>query len=117
MSDTAQLQAPLLYHGTRVGFRKGGFLFPQAFHGHAPRPGHSGDESTRYAYATLDREMAEFYALNDKGRGRPKVLTVEPMGPCEPDPSRYDNEHGHQVRCADGFRVVAVEIVEVNDGT
>lgn len=104
-----------LYHGTRAGFSRGGYLFAQAFHGKPARAGHVGEDSTGYAYATLDHEMAVFYALNDRhGRGKPKVLTVVPLGPCEADPSRYDDED-EQVRCAEGFRVVAVEFIDESD--
>lgn len=114
MSDPAAGPPPL-YHGTRAGFGRGGLVLPVALHGRRPRSGHTGDDSTAYAYATPDREMAAFYALNDRhGRGRPRVLTVTPLGPVEADPSRYDEEEG-QVRSRDGFLVVAVEILDPAD--
>lgn len=103
---------PTLYHGTCRGFTRGGYLFPVSFHGQEARPGHNGEDSINYAYATSAREMAVWYALQTPGRGRPKVLTVAPIGDVESDPSTYSGERGHQYRSMAGFKVVAVEFVE-----
>jgi hypothetical protein len=84
--------APPLYHGTRRGFGSGGWLFPRDFHhstgttapvnsGHAPAPDASG-----WVYATESLDLAWAYAYAAVGRGRPKVLVVEPHGRIEPDP-------------------------------
>lgn len=103
----------LLYHGTRAAFRRGGYLFPQSWHGQAPRAGHVGEDSTEFVYMTTDRELAEWYAVNSPGRNRARVLTVEPLGPIEHDPSRYDDEQYDQYRCRDGAKVVDVYFLPV----
>jgi hypothetical protein len=97
------------YHGTRAGFRRGGYLFPVDFHGKEARPGHV-EGGTAWVYFTTDRETAEWYAFQAKGRGRAKVLTVEPMGAVLVDPSTFDYEED-QYRC-EMARVVAVDMLE-----
>lgn len=106
---------PPLYHGTRRPFTRGGYVFPAAFHGGEIRPGHAGDDSTEFAYVTTDHDLAAFYALNAKGRGRPRVLTVTPTGPIEDDPSTYDGEREAQYRSRSPFRVVDVEVLDPAD--
>lgn len=100
-----------LYHGTRAGFKAGGFVFPADFTGHTPRAG-GREGGTAYAYCTDDWDLAEWYAINSKGRGKPKVLTVEPTGPIEHDPSPYDGESEDQYRSLAPLRVVRAEFVE-----
>lgn len=80
------------YHGTRRGFRGGGYLFPRAWHGSAGTtapltPGEKmPDDSDQYVYVTRSLDLAWVYAFHAAGRGRPKVLVVEPSGGLEPDP-------------------------------
>lgn len=102
---------PAFYHGTRVGFKKGGYLFPVSFHHGAVRPGVRVSEDDQYIYFTTDFELASFYAVNSKGRGRPKVCTVVPGGPVEHDPSTYDGER-EQYRSKTSARVVDVQFLE-----
>lgn len=104
---------PLLYHGTRVGFSRGGYLFPVDFHKSQPRPGGS-DDGTAYVYMTTDLDLAWWYAEQHPGRGKPKVLVVEPLGPIEVDYSPYDNE-SDQYRCEAGAKVRKV-LREVDRG-
>lgn len=77
------------YHGTRRGFTPGGYLFPATLHGAATR---AGVNDPAYIYFTDDWDQAVFYAMNTKGRGKPKVLTLEVYGDVERDPSPYDYE-------------------------
>lgn len=100
-----------LFHGTRAGFKRGGFLFPVAFHGTHQRPGHVGEDSTEFIYLTDDRDQAAAYAYDHPGRGRPKILTVQPSGPIERDPSTFDGERGCQYRSRDIAKVIDVEVL------
>lgn len=104
-------QEPVFYHGTRVGFKKGGYLFPPSFHHGATRPGVRVPEDDQYIYFVTDFEQATYYALNSKGRGRPKVCTVVPSGPIEHDPSTYDGED-EQYRSKTSARIVEVQFVD-----
>lgn len=97
---------PVLYHGTRAGFRAGGYLFPVDWHGSRPRAGHQ-EGGTAYVYMTTDLDLAWAYAEQTRGRGRPKVLIVQPLGPVEVDPSTYDYEED-QYRCREGAKVLKV---------
>lgn len=80
-----------LYHGTRRPFKRGGLLLPRAEHGGAGTSApvtvydHS-DRAARFAYATEDRAIAWVYAWHAPGRGRPRVLVVDPLGAVERDP-------------------------------
>ena len=105
------MDQPPLFHGTKAGFRPGGYLFPPRFTGHEPRAGAQGEDSLEFVYVTTDWEQAEWYAVNSKGRGRPKVLTVVPTDVLEVDPSTYDGERGEQLRTKGQCRVVKVEAV------
>lgn len=101
---------PVFYHGTRVGFSRGGYLFPVDFHGTQPRPGgQRGD--TAYIYMTTDLDLAWWYAEQHPGvaggQGKPKVLVVRPLGPIEVDPSIYHGEY-EQYRCKEGAKVLKV---------
>lgn len=86
------------YHGTRRGFTRGGFLFPRSMHGgtatNAPTTEgkHSPASAEDWVYITGDLDLAWAYAFHAAGRGRPKVLVVEPVGPIEHDP-----EHSHRM--------------------
>lgn len=77
------------YHGTRRGFTKRGILVPRSQHG---GPGTSAPATRQYAralgmvHATEIEELAWVYAWHAPGRGRPKVLVLEPHGMMEPDP-------------------------------
>lgn len=105
--------APVVwYHGTRRGFGRGGWVFPRTFHGgagtQAPlQPGKASPEDTaEHVYITTDEHLAWAYAYAAVGRGRPKVLVVEPHGPVEHDP-----EHSRDMpayRCRGTARVVEV---------
>ena len=53
------------YHGTRRGFRRGGLLLPRSTHG--------GPATSAPAWRA-------------PGRGKPKVLVIEPFGDIERDP-------------------------------
>jgi hypothetical protein len=100
------------YHGTRAGFSVGGWLVPYADHrSGSARPGHQGEHSTTFTYFTTDRELAEWYALNSRGRGKPKVLTVVPSARIEHDPSPYDDEREDQYRSKGWAKVVGVYFV------
>lgn len=84
-----------LYHGTRRGFRPGGWLMPRAWHGGpgttAPAAGAlAGAED--HIYLTDDVDLAWVYAWHAPGRGKPKVLVIEPTAPIEHDP-----EHSAQM--------------------
>jgi hypothetical protein len=100
------------FHGTRRGFTRNGWLFPRAFHGgvgtSAPlQPGReSPADSVGFIYITTDENLAWAYAYEAVGRGKPKVLVVEPQGEIEHDP-----EHSHDMpayRCNGMARVVDV---------
>lgn len=103
------------YHGTRRGFRgRGGVVLPRWEHGGpgttAPtNPGRtSPPDADRYVFITRDRDVAVAYAHAAPGRGRPKVLTVQPAGEVTRDP-----EHGYATdawRCG-WATVLATEVL------
>ena len=106
------MSADVFFHGTRAGFKRGGLLLPREVTGRAPTaaplsPGRAlPADQAAFVYVTRDREVAEEYARHAAGRGRPKVLTVRPLGPLQRDP-----EHGPLTdawRC-DAATVLAVE--------
>lgn len=80
------------YHGTRTGFRSGGYLFPRTFHNRsgttAPLTvGRTQPASaTDWVYVTQSPILAWVYAWHATGSGKPKVLIVEPYGAIEHDP-------------------------------
>lgn len=96
-----------LYHGTRAPFTVGGYLFPPDDTKATPRPGNS---DTGWVYVTDDVDLAEWYAHQHPGRGKPRVLTVMPMSPVTHDPSPFDGEDD-QYRC-EWAKVVAVRILD-----
>jgi hypothetical protein len=101
------------YHGTRRGFTRGGYVTPRTFHhgkgttaplmpGATPRA-----DSERYVYVTTSPELAWAYAYASVGRGRPKVLVVEPQGDVTPDPEHSPDMEAFRV---DGWaRVLEVQ--------
>lgn len=101
-----------LYHGTRVPFQRGGLLVARSSHGGpgttAPlNPGRAAPtEAADWVYATTNSVLAWVYAWHAPGRGRPRVLTVGPLGDVEHDP-----EHGHR---AEAYRVRAARVVAVD---
>lgn len=81
----------LLYHGTRRPFRsKGGLLLPRAHHGGAgsSAPTNSAPPATAvdWCYGTEDVLLAWAYAWAAPGRGKPRVLLVQPFDVPTPDP-------------------------------
>lgn len=110
MSDQ---EPPPLYHGTRRGFTKRGLLMPRTFHqskqvttaplmpGKQPR-----EDSEQYVYVTTSKILAWAYAWAATGRGRPRVLTVAPLGPVWPDP-----EHSVDM---EAYRCEAAVVVDVD---
>lgn len=84
------------YHGTRRGFTRGGVLLPRTDTGArgttAPlNPGRTQPaDAAGWVYVTRDHDVAQAYAEAAPGRGRPKVLTVQPHGDLTRDP-----EHGY----------------------
>jgi hypothetical protein len=103
----------VLYHGTRRPFTVGGLLVPRAVHGGpgttAPlNPGCSEQpDAANFVYLTDDVTLAWVYAWHAPGRGRPRVLTVAPLGTVERDP-----EHSWRSgawRC-EAARVTAVDL-------
>ena len=108
------------YHGTRRGFAPGGVLVPRAEHGGpgtlSPlNPGRTSPAGAgSWCYVTRDPEVAEAYAVHAPGRGRPKVLTVQPHGQVVRDP-----EHGPATdawRC-EWATVLAVQILHTAERT
>lgn len=83
---------PRFFHGTRRHFTQGGYLFPRGDHGAegtgAPvNPGmESPEDAAQWVFVTEDIDVAWAYAWVAPGRGKPKVLEVEPIGAIEPDP-------------------------------
>lgn len=100
------------YHGTRRGFKKGGLLLPRAMHGGKGSLGHlvnPSDDESDWVYITTDRGLAEDFALLAPGRGKPKVLTVNPLDAPEPDPATFDGED------RESYRVKAARVIGVED--
>jgi len=101
------------YHGTRRGCSRGGYVIPRSAHGKegtsAPvnpgqqQPSDSGD----YTYLTTSATLAWVYAWCAPGRGKPKVLTVEPMGNVYRDPEHSPDMEAY--RCDGWLRVVNVD--------
>jgi hypothetical protein len=97
MPKPTPTQQAVLYHGTRAPFRGGGGLvLPGADVG---RENHNLGRSDR-VYVTPDLELAWLYAEASKGRGKPKVLIVEPRSPLEVDDSTIGNEEQEAYSCA-----------------
>lgn len=103
---------PVFYHGTRRPFRPGGWLFPRSFHGDpgtsAPlNPGRKAPtDAADYVYVTTSRTVAWVYAWHAHGRGRPRVLRVDPHG-LEHDPEHSPRMQAY--RCSSA-RVLGVDL-------
>ena len=102
----------VFYHGTRRGFGRGGWLMPKRFHQNseqtsAPvKPGRDrAADSEHWVYMTTHEELAWAYAWAAPGRGKPKVLVVEPCGVVERDP-----EHSVDMQA---YRTEMAKVVEV----
>jgi len=85
-------ETPAFYHGTRAAFRTGGYLFPRCTHGAegTTAPVHEGrtqpEESGDWVYVTTSKTLAWVYAWHAAGTGKPRVLTVQPIGTLGADP-------------------------------
>lgn len=103
----------VFYHGTRKGFSKGGYLFPRSFHKgagtYAPlKPGFEPRKDAEdYIYITTSETLAWVYAWHAPGRGRPKVLVVEPHGVIERDPEHSIDMEAY--RCDGIAKVLSVD--------
>jgi Rifampin ADP-ribosyl transferase len=105
-------EEPTYYHGTRRGFSRGGWLTPRTFNhgegttaplavGGRPRP-----DAAEHTYMTTSLDLAWVYAWHAVGRGRPKVLIVDPHGVVTRDPEHSRDMEAY--RCAGWARVTAV---------
>lgn len=93
MTEREAVEEPVrFFHGTRAGFGKGGWVFPRTFHQgegtSAPlQPGRQApSDAERYVYITTSEDLAWVYAWHAPGRGRPRVLVVEPRSEVADDP-------------------------------
>jgi hypothetical protein len=97
---------PPLYHGTRRGFQRGGLLIPRSAHKgkgtEAPLiPGRkSPTDAAAYVYVTTSKIVAWVYAWHAVGRGRPRVLTVQPLSDVWLDPEHGPDMEAHRVTAA-----------------
>lgn len=99
-----------LYHGTRRYVTKGALLLPPALHGRGQaNPLEDYDDAQHWVFVSPERAVAEHFARRAEGRGRPKVLTVTPLDPVEPDWATFGGEDGWAFRC----RSAVVDAVEV----
>lgn len=102
---------PPLYHGTRAGFRgRGGLVLPAACTGRPVTLGGIRDDEGEHVYVTPDRELAVAFAYLAGGKGRPRILTVLPLGPLEVDIATFGGEEREAYRC-EAATVVAVEVL------
>lgn len=95
---------PVLYHGTRVAFGRGGLVLPGD---HVAADNH-GLASSDWVYVTDDLDLAWHYAEVAAGDGEPRVLVVQPFGLIEVDDSTIGGEEQSAYRC-EWARVVRVE--------
>lgn len=104
-----------LYHGTRIGAERGGWITPAAFHGHQANelPGYEGADG--WLFLTPDPDVAATFARTAKGRGRPKILTVVPDEPVEPDHATLNGEDGLMFRTRGWARITSVQIIDERD--
>lgn len=97
---------------------KGGLLVPRNMHGGASTfaPLCEGREHLRgsenWVYVTTCQELAWAYAWAAAGRGKPRVLTVNPAGPLERDPEHSIDMEAY--RCEAAF-VVSVSTEPLMD--
>jgi hypothetical protein len=105
---------PPLFHGTRRPFMKGGLLLPRAKLGGAPAtsaPMKAGrapnPDAENWVYVTTSLTLAWVYAWHAPGRGRPRVLTVTPLGPVYDDPEHSPDMEAYRT---DAAVVAAVDL-------
>lgn len=110
---------PPVYHGTRAGFRgRGGLVLPGAQVGRDNTSGSHGyvDHGIPYTgehvYVTTDRDLAMIFALLAKGRGRPRVLTVQPFGMKPDTGTTYGGEERDDVFTCEWATVLSVEMLD-----
>lgn len=98
MSRRIEDDEPLLYHGTRAGFRgSGGLVLPGEQVG---RHNHVGlEHRSDWVYITPDLHLAWAYADVASGRGRPKVLVVRPGSGLLNDDSTIGGDEQISFRC------------------
>ena len=102
-----------LYHGTRAGFHgRGGLVLPAVLTGRPVTGGGIRDDEGQHVYVTPDHSLACVFAHLSSGRGKPKVLTVTPLGPLEIDIATFDGEEREAYRC----EAAVVEAVQVLKG-
>lgn len=87
-------------------------MTPPAWHGKPqanPIDGYvDGDQ---YVFVTPDREIAEAFAWAASGSGRPRVCTVVPLDPVEPDLATVNGQDGLLFRIRGWASVVAVDVL------
>jgi hypothetical protein len=101
---------PTFFHGTRAAFRgRGGIVLPGSQVG---RDNHSLG-TNNYVYVSTDIEVAMDFAVLAKGRGKPRILTVQPFGKMERDtyPDMADQDSW---RC-EGARVLKVRMLSEDE--
>lgn len=97
------MSAPLLYHGTRAGFRgRGGLVLPGTDVGRHNHPGL--EYRSDWVYLTPDLDLAWLYAEAASGRGRPKVLVVRPgSGLLNDDSTLAGDDEQVSFRCTHAY--------------
>lgn len=103
---------PTFYHGTRTPFTRGGLLLPAETTRARMTPGlvgARGDEG-QWVYVTTERALAIEFALLSRGRGKPRILTVRPLGGVQADPALFGGVERPAFRCEAAY-VEAVEFV------
>lgn len=110
----SEQEAPVWFHGTRRGFTRNGYVTPRDFHRSkdatsAPvKPGREVPaDAVAYTYLTTSPLLAWVYAWHAPGRGKPKVLTVEPLGDVYRDPEHSPDMEAY--RCYGWLRVLHVD--------
>jgi hypothetical protein len=101
-----------LWHGTRRGVSRGGWLVPPVEHGEGQANAiEDYPDSDLFVFVTTEWEVAAFFARQAKGRGRPKVLAVAPTGPVHPDHATLGGEDAGMLRTRDWVRIIGVEVI------
>lgn len=101
-----------LYHGTRLaGIEVGGWLTPATWHGTQANPLDGYENADKWLFLTPDPDVAAAFARLAKGRGRPKICTVVPTEPVEPDFATLNGEDGLMFRTKGWAQVVAVQVL------
>lgn len=97
------------FHGTKRGFRPGGYLFPRAMH---RGPGTTAPSvgtlpgAENYVHFTTEWLLAWAYAYDAPGNGAVKVVEVVPIGEVEHDP-----EHSIEMNA---YRAGSARVVKVH---